>query len=389
MILIGVCILISRYSDTVISDIWSDQNKVNKWVCYQTAYLNGIIKDKGFQISPLVPFSISLDNVFKNEKTTRHELVAFLQEYNRQLKSIVPNEHNILSKYIHYGLTSSDVLDTVFSVQIKDSIKYCKLIINNLIEEIDIKIQETKATPCIGRTHGKHAEAIILSNRFELFKEELLFCLELFKNAETTLYGKCSGPVGISDKVNELGAQSIFDYFDLKPAPVQTQVIPRFYYHNTMHACVTLASIYERFAINIRLSCIDEINEMQEAFFQGQTGSSAMPHKNNPVSSEKICGLARLIKSNYQVSLDNNVLWWERDISHSSNERIIWSQVFNLVAHTTLTFTRLLKNLSLNSDVMLSNLKNSGVLDSHKELLEESEKSNRFDAYKKVQKNYS
>lgn len=388
MILTGAYILIDRYCDPVIADVWSDQNRMNKWSGYETAYLNGIMIDKDLKVFPLRSPYINVSMVKENEKTTKHEIVAFLKEYSQNLNNNMFKGYDIVSKYIHYGLTSSDVIDTVFSALIRDSIYHCKDLIYTLIAVVDRKIQDTQSVPCIGRTHGKHAEAIMLSTRFELFKEELSFCLELFENAEATLYAKCSGPVGTSDQVNKFGAESVCSYFGLKLAPAQTQVIPRFYYHNTMHACVTLASIYERFATTIRLSCIDEINEMQEGFSEGQAGSSAMPHKNNPVSCENICGLARLIKTNYQVSLDNNVLWWERDISHSSNERIIWPQVFHLVAYTTSRFTNLLRNLSLNSEAMQANLQNSTVLNSHKELLQESEKSNRFDAYKKVQQDY-
>lgn len=388
MILIGAYILIDRYSDPVITNIWSNQNKFNKWSAYETAYLNGIIIDKNLKIFPLRSPRMNISTIKNKEKTTKHEMVAFLQEYNESLKISVIKDYDTLSKYIHYGLTSSDVIDTVFSVLITDSIFHCKDLINNLLHQVDKKIKDTQSTSCVGRTHGKHAEAIILSTRFELFKEELLFCLQLFNDAERTLYAKCSGPVGTSSEVNHFGAQSVCSYFGLQLVPAQTQVIPRFYYHNTMHACVTLASIYERFATTIRLSCIDEINEMQEGFSEGQAGSSAMPHKNNPVSSENICGLARLVKANYQVSLDNNVLWWERDISHSSNERIVWPQVFHLVAYTTSRFTNLLQNLSLNSQNIKANMQNSTVLNSHKQLLVESQKSNRFDAYKKIQENY-
>ena len=388
MILIGVNILIHRYSNPVIKNIWSNQNKVNKWSGYETAYLNGIIIDKQLDAWPLRSPRINVSTIEHAEKTTKHEIVAFLQEYNKSLKFSLVKGYDIFSKYIHYGLTSSDVIDTVFSVLIRDSICHCEDLINNLLNKVNKKIEVTKSISCVGRTHGKHAEVIMLSTRFELFKEELLFCLELFKTAKSTLYAKCSGPVGSSSEVNYFGAQSVYNYFRLQPAPAQTQVIPRFYYHNAMHACVTLASIYERFATTIRLSCIDEINEMQEGFSEGQAGSSAMPHKNNPVSCENICGLARLIKTNYQVSLDNNVLWWERDISHSSNERIIWPQVFHLVAYTTSRFTTLLKNLSLNPQVMQVNLQNSTVLNSHKELLAESKNSNRFDAYKTIQSKY-
>ena len=388
MILTGANILIDRYSNPVIKDIWSDQNKINKWSGYETSYLNGIIIDKQLDVFPLRSPHMNVSTIKHAEKTTKHEVVAFLQEYSNSLRFSLVKGYDIVSKYIHYGLTSSDVIDTVFSVLIRDSICHCEDLINNLLNEINQKIETTRSISCVGRTHGKHAEAIMLSTRFELFKEELLFCLQLFKNAKSTLYAKCSGPVGSSSEVNYFGAQSVYSYFGLQPAPAQTQVIPRFYYHNTMHACVTLASIYERFATTIRLSCIDEINEMQEGFSEGQAGSSAMPHKNNPVSCENICGLARLIKANYQVSLDNNVLWWERDISHSSNERIIWPQVFHLVACTTSRFTTLLKNLSLNPEVMQVNLENSPVLNSHKELLAQSEKSNRFDAYKTVQSKY-
>ena len=225
-------------------------------------------------------------------------------------------------------------------------------------------------------------------DRFELFKQEILFCLDAFKKAKQNLYGKCSGTVGTASKVNLRAAKTVLDYFGLESPPISTQIVPRLYYQDTMHASVMLASAFERFSTMIRLSSINEINELQEGFSLGQAGSSAMPHKNNPISSENICGLCRLIKSNYQTALNNNNLWWERDISHSSVERIIWPQNFHLLAYTTLRITRLLKDLVINESVIEANLANAHGLLSHTELLEKSLETDRIKAYKIVQEEY-
>ena len=383
--------MISRYLDKTIEYIWSDQYKYNMWSRYERMYLTYLLFDMDIP-APRITSSpiINVEKVKDYELTTKHEFVAFLLDFDDQIKHIHSGNanHENLSKYLHYGLTSSDVIDTVFSFQLKQSIEHCESLLTQLFLEVEKRIEQTYTLSSVGRTHGKHAEIVMFSDRFELFQKELLFCSDAFTKAKHSLYGKCSGTVGTASKVNLRAAKNVLDYFGLEQAPITTQVVPRLYYQDTMHASAMLASAFERFATMIRLSSIDEINELQEGFSAGQTGSSAMPHKKNPISAENICGLCRLIKSNYQVSLDNNSLWWERDISHSSTERIIWPQNFHLLAYTITRLTNLLKDLVINESSIESNLKNANGLLSHTQLLEKSLQTDRIKAYKVIQEEY-
>ena len=383
--------MIERYQDLKIKRIWSNNHKFFLWGKIETIYLTNILRSKNLIDSQthIYPYRQCDENMLLSfEKKTKHELVAFLKELSYRLK-FYEEKYPEVNKYLHYGLTSSDIIDTALSLQIKDSLNY---LITKLLKLKDIVITRKlfcieKNIQTIGRTHGKHAEPVPLANRFKLFETELTHSLFLLNQAKSFLYGKLTGPVGTSSFVNQEVAKISLKELGLEQSPFSTQVIPRFYYTHTMYALTLIAGFYERFATFIRLSAIDEINEMQESFSKGQTGSSAMPHKNNPVISENICGLARYIKSNFQVALDNNNLWWERDISHSSNERLIWPESFHLICNLTEKISNLLENIHLNEKNIKNNLNNS-VSDSHENLLKASAFKNRFDAYDDVQSNY-
>lgn len=378
--------LINRYKDRKIDRIWSEAYRFFLWEKIELLYLNNILKEKGLIKDSLSPFGINTAFVKKYETETKHEMVAFLKELSLRM-SIFEDSCPQVQKYLHYGLTSSDIIDTAFSIQLNESIDYLLLNLNTLATTTNSKIEDLKSLKAIGRTHGKHAEEIEFADRFKLFNSEIAFCLEKLTNCKKNIYGKLQGPVGTSSFVFKDAAEKALHELNLKQVPFGTQVIPRFYYTDIMYALAMLASCYERFATFIRLSAIDEVNEIQENFSKGQAGSSAMPHKNNPVVSENICGLARYIKSNFQVALDNNNLWWERDISHSSNERLIWPESFHLICNLTLKLNKLINNLQINNSQISQNLNNSNSL-SHKELLESSLKSNRFEAYDQVKAKY-
>lgn len=383
--------MIERYQDKTIKHIWSKTYKFFLWEKIELIYLNNILKFKNIiNFDEELYFTTKCNHqiISEYEKQTKHELVAFLKEFSDRLK-IYNEKYPEANQYLHYGLTSSDIIDTAFSLQIKESLNYLIELITKLKTVIESKIQFCKENniQSIGRTHGKHAEQIPFANRFELFKTEIIYVLELLHQAKSFIYGKLAGPVGTSSFVNQNVVSKTLNELNLCQAPFTTQVIPRFYYTNTMYALVMLATFYERFSIFVRLSAINEVNEIQEYFSSGQTGSSAMPHKNNPIIAENICGLSRYIKSNFQVALDNNTLWWERDISHSSNERIIWPESFHLVCNLTTKIINLLETMHINQDNIKNNLDNS-VCDSHEDLLKASLSSNRFDAYKEVQFKY-
>lgn len=383
--------MIKRYQDSKIKRIWSKNHRFFLWQKIELSYLNNILKNEKIisndeKIYPIAQFDNYMFSEY--EKKTKHEMVAFLKELSYRLE-MYNEKYPEVNQYLHYGLTSSDIIDTAFSLQIKESLDYLIELIVELKIAIETKIKFCKENniQTIGRTHGKHAEEIPFANRFELFKTEIVYALQLLHQAKNFIYAKLTGPVGTSSFIDKDAAKKTLGELKLCQAPFTTQVIPRIYYTHTMYALTTLASIYERFSIFIRLSAINEINEIQEHFSLGQTGSSAMPHKNNPVTAENISGLSRYVKSNFQVALDNNTLWWERDISHSSNERIIWPQSFHLICNLTTKITNLLNTMHLNQDVIQTNLDNS-VCDSHEDLLKTSLSSNRFEAYDKVQSKY-
>ena len=201
--------------------------------------------------------------------------------------------------------------------------------------------------------------------------------------------GKLSGPVGTSSHINPEIAKSTLSEFNLQPIQIATQVIPRHLFAKLTWAIALTLSVYERFATMIRLSAIDEVNEIQEGFSRGQCGSSAMPHKNNPIVSENLCGLARLARRNVEPALQNIPLWWERDISHSSVERVIWAESFHLLMHSTLKMHQLIQDIYILEENIDFNLNDSLVKTSHTDLLNTLTKTSRSEAYKVVQNEYN
>lgn len=381
--------MIERYKDKKIESIWSKKNRFILWEKIELIYLSNILKSKNIMPKEENLRTVhEIDNYMfdQYEKKTKHEMVAFLKELSYRL-SFYHEKYPEVQQYIHYGLTSSDIIDTAFSIQISNSLDYLIFLLIELKTSVTDKIRSLKPLPAIGRTHGKHAEPIDFTNRFQLFNAELYHCIEKVLEAKKSLYGKLQGPVGTSSFVFTEEAKKTLHFLNLKEVPVATQVIPRIYYVDAMYALVLLAGVYERFATLIRLSCIDEIDEIQEFFTENQTGSSAMPHKNNPIISENICGLARYVKNHFQIALDNNNLWWERDISHSSNERIIWPQSFHLICHMTKKLTHLLNTMNIKKQNIQNNLQKS-ISSSHEELLASTKNNNRFTAYEKIKNKY-
>lgn len=375
--------MISRYEDSKIKTIWSDENRYRLWEKIELNYLKELLSKKGM---PFLTSSLPLQRVEvikEYEKTTKHELVAFLKELSDRLSNNSP-----ATRYLHYGLTSSDIIDTASSLQIRESINHILHLCNSLIPKLRQVIYETYELKTIGRTHGKHAEQMSFSDRINGCLVEVISATEELSAAKNNLWGKLSGPVGSSSFVDkEVAKKVIEEGFNLTPLLVASQIVPRYLYINPFYACLKLMLAYERFSTLVRLSAIDEVNELQEGFSDGQTGSSAMPHKNNPVISENVAGLTRIVKANFQAVVDNTNLWWERDISHSSAERIIWPDTFHILAHTTKNMTNLIENLQINSSDIEENLYHSKFT-SHEDLLNESKKTDRFTAYTKVQSNY-
>ena len=368
--------MIDRYKNKDIQKIWSNKYKFN---FFQTIELKLIENLSGSSVIPLNKKTPDLRNIQNLELYTKHEVVAFLKDMEERL---IDKKHKAL---LHYGLTSSDLLDTTFSYQIRESMFIINTNLHKTLKLLNTKIKETSKLLTLGRTHGRIAEPIPLSNRFEHLKHEILYCMSFLSNRG--LVGKLSGPVGVSHLTDQQ-QRDILSTLDLRPANFTTQVIPRHHYAQIMSSMAILAACFERFAKNIRLLSIDEINEWSETKSAQQYGSSSMPHKINPILSERICGLSRILRSHSNTAIENIPLWLERDISHSSVERIIWPDSFHLLCQIILDTNTILKKLFINQENILE--KNSlfeAKSSSHKQMLALQEQGKtRFEAYANTSK---
>ena len=379
--------MIERYSREEIKKIWDLEVKFDYYlrvelaVCEAYAKLGEIPRDALKLIKEKAAFSVSrIDEI---EREVRHDVIAFLTNVNENVGA-----EN--AKYIHMGLTSSDVIDTAFALQIKDSANIILNDLNELIEVIRKRAFEFKNTICIGRSHGVHAELMT-------FGFKLLNWLDAFERAKINFervlddisVGQISGPVGTYSNV-PLEVESLTcEYLDLKPAKISTQIISRDRHARFMSELALIAGLIEQFATEIRHLQKTEVREVEEGFAKGQKGSSAMPHKKNPVLCENLCGLARVVRSNMLTAFENINLWHERDISHSSAERIIFPDSLILVDFMLARFKNVVENLVIIEENMQKNANlYGGIVFSQKVLLKlvEEKGYTREDAYKIVQK---
>ncbi len=378
--------MIERYSREEMKKIWDLDSKFKYYldvelaVCKAYNKLGQIPDDALNEIIKKADFSVKrIDEI---EKEVHHDVIAFLTNVNENVGES--------SRYIHMGMTSSDVIDTALAMQMKDAGKIILQDIDNLINTIKEKAKEHKNTVCIGRSHGVHAEPMT-------FGIKLCGWIDLFernkRNFEKALaeasVGQISGPVGtysnISPEIEKLTCENL----SLKPAKYSTQVIARDIHAQYLQALALIASVIEQVAVELRHLQRTEVLEAEEGFAQGQKGSSAMPHKKNPISAENLCGLARIVRSNSMASMENIALWHERDISHSSAERIIFPDSTILVDYMLARLERTIKNLVIHKENMLKNTNLfGGIVFSQKVLLKLCSKGlSREDAYKLVQKN--
>lgn len=378
--------MIDRYSREKIKSIWELEEKFNYYLRVEIAvceaYKNiGQIPENNFkEIKNKASFTISrIDEI---EREVRHDVIAFLTAVNESV-----GQEN--AKYIHMGLTSSDVIDTAFALQIKDSSKIILEDLDSLISVIKNLAFKHKNTICIGRSHGVHAEIMT-------FGFKLLNWLDAFERAKESFIhalneisvGQISGPVGTYSNVPTEIEEIACKILELKPAKISTQIISRDRHAKFMSALAAIASIIEQFATEIRHLQKTEVREVEEGFGKHQKGSSAMPHKKNPVLCENLCGLARVVRSNMITAFENINLWHERDISHSSAERIIFPDSLILVDFMLTRFTNIVENLVIHEDNMLKNTQlYGGIIYSQKVLLKLVEKGHtREEAYTIVQK---
>jgi adenylosuccinate lyase len=369
-----------------MTKIWSPENKYQKWLdveilaCEAMAKLGKIPKSALRNIKENV--SIKVERIDEIEKTTKHDVIAFLTSLTEKVGED--------GRFIHMGLTSSDVLDTSLAVQLKEAAEILLEDIDRLVAVLKRRAFEDKNTLMIGRSHGIHAEPITFGLKMALWYQEMLRNRQrLVQAKESISYGKISGAVGTFSFVDPFVEEYVCGKLGLKPAPVSSQIVQRDRHAEFFTTLAIIASSMDKFAQEIRLLQRTEVREAEEYFSPGQKGSSAMPHKRNPVLSENISGLARLVRSYAVASLEDIALWHERDISHSSVERVIGPDATIALDFMLYRFTNMMDKLLIYPEKMIYNMNMThGVIFSQMVLLALIEKGiTREDAYAIVQNN--
>ena len=346
--------MIDRYTLPEMGALWSEQTKFQKWldveiaVCEVHAEMGTIPRDALEQIKSRAKFSV--ERINEIEKTTDHDVIAFTTNLAESIGEA--------SRFVHYGLTSSDVVDTANALLLRDACDILLPKIDALMEVLKKRAFEFKHTPQIGRTHGIHAEPTSFGLTFALWYDEMRRNRQrLAKARETVAVGKISGAVGAFAHLDPIVEEKVCERLGLKAAPVSTQIIQRDNYAEYLCTLAIIASSLDKFALQIRHWQRTEVREAQEKFKQGQKGSSAMPHKRNPILSERICGMARVVRANSIVGLENVALWHERDISHSSAERVVLPDSSIATDYILAKMTSLVEGLVVYPERMLENLK--------------------------------
>lgn len=378
--------MISRYTHPDMGRIWSDQRRYETWLLVETAAADamaaaGIVPAEAARdIRERGAFDIA--RIEEIEQTTQHDVIAFT--------TAVAEHVGPSARWLHFGMTSSDVIDTAQAIQMREA---CDLILRNLdalAEAIRDRAFEHRHTPMIGRTHGVHAEPMTLGLKLALWYAEVGRDIERVRRARAVVsVGKLSGAVGTFAHLPPKIEADVCQRLGLEPASVSSQVIQRDRHAELLAMLAITGASLEKFALEVRGLQKTEIGELEEPFGKGQKGSSAMPHKRNPIGCEQIVGLARLIRANAQAAFENIALWHERDISHSSVERIILPDSFIALDHMLRRFTRIVRGMAVHPDRMHENLNRSrGVVFSGTVLLELAKKGvSREQAYEWVQRN--
>jgi adenylosuccinate lyase len=378
--------MIERYTRPEMGKVWDLSNRYQTWLDVELAACKamnqlGIIPDGDLK-TIVEKADFDPDRILEIEEVTKHDVIAFLTN--------VAEYVGPASRWIHYGITSSDILDTATALQLKQAGELIQAEMYRFAEILRHKAKEYKYVMTIGRSHGIHAEPTTFGLKFALWYDEMQRNIQRMKKAiEIISVGQLSGAVGnyahISPKVEELTCK----FLDLKPVKISTQVIQRDRHAEFLSSIAIIGSTLEKIALEIRHLQRTEVAEAEENFSQGQKGSSAMPHKRNPIVSEQICGLARLLRSNAMAAFENNALWHERDISHSSVERVILPDSTILLHYMLIKMIDLIDRLAVYPDNMRKNLElTHGLIYSQGILLALAQKGvNREDAYQMVQRN--
>lgn len=359
--------MIERYTREEMGAIWTEENKYNAWLeveilaCEAWAELGVIPKEDVATIREKASFDV--ERIYEIERETRHDVVAFTRTVSESLGSE--------KKWIHYGLTSTDVVDTALSYLIKQANEIIRKDLERFIAVLKERAIEHKHTVMMGRTHGVHAEPTTFGLKLALWYEEMKRNLERFNEAADRIeYGKLSGAVGTYANIDPYVEQYVCERLGLKPAPLSTQTLQRDRHAAYISVLALIATSIEKFATEIRGLQKTETREVEEFFHEGQTGSSAMPHKRNPIASENMSGMARVVRGYMVTAYENVSLWHERDISHSSAERIIIPDATIAINYMLNRFTNVVKNLTIYEDNMKNNIDATyGVIFSQRVLL--------------------
>jgi len=378
--------MIRRYTHPEMGRIWSDQRKYETWLQVEAAAAEAMAR------AGIVPAEAARDirergafdiaRIEAIEEVTQHDVIAFT--------TAVAEHVGPSARWLHFGMTSSDVIDTAQALQMREA---CDLILkglDGLMQAVHTRAEEHRLTPMIGRTHGVHAEPMTFGLKLALWYAELTRDVVRMRRArEVISVGKLSGAVGTFAHLPPEVEADTCRSLGLEPAPVASQVIQRDRHAELLSTLAITASSLEKFALEIRGLQKTEIGEVEEPFAKGQKGSSAMPHKRNPIGCEQIVGLARLLRGNAVAGFENNALWHERDISHSSVERVILPDSFIALDHMLRRFTRIVSGMVVYPDRMRENMDRSrGVVFSGTVLLELAQRGvSREQSYEWVQRN--
>ncbi len=352
--------MIERYSRKVMRDVWTEQNKFRAFLeveilaCEAWSRLGIIPQNDAQKIRKSASFDV--DRIHEIEEQTRHDVVAFTRAVS---ESLGPER-----KWVHYGLTSTDVVDTANGYLLKQA---NEILLKDMEEFMDVlrkRALEFKDTPCIGRTHGIHADITSFGLKWALWHEEMKRNIERFQFARKGVEaGKMSGAVGNFANIPPFIQDYVCEHLGIASADISTQVLQRDRHAFYIATLAVIASTLEQMAFEVRNLQRTEVREVEEAFGKGQKGSSAMPHKRNPIGSENICGCARVMRGYMSASCENVALWHERDISHSSTERIILPDATELLDYMLCRFKGILENLNVYPENMLTNIRRThGVI---------------------------
>lgn len=376
--------MIERYTRPEMGAIWTEKNRFNAWLeveilaCEAWAELGVIPKEDVKALRERASFDVN--RIKEIEAETRHDVVAF----TRAVSETLGEER----KWVHYGLTSTDVVDTALSYLIKQANEILLADLERFIAILKEKAQEHKYTVMMGRTHGVHAEPTTFGLKMALWYEEMKRNLERFKAAAANIeYGKISGAVGTYANIDPFVEKFVCEQLGIKPSPISTQTLQRDRHAQYMSTLALIATSIEKFATEVRGLQKSETREVEEFFAKGQKGSSAMPHKRNPIGSENMTGLARVIRGHMVTAYENVTLWHERDISHSSAERIILPDATILLNYMLNRFGNIVKNLTVFPENMKRNMgRTYGLIYSQRVLLALIDKGlSREKAYDTVQ----